>query len=801
MRELDGLRALARSLVHGDAEVDDLIQDTAVAALEHPPATDRPVRPWLATVLRNRWRMDRRESSRRRARELAVAPSDVVDVDAESSVARARTLERLSAALVALDEPFRTAVIRRYLDGETAAEIARALGVPAGTVRWRLATGLARLREALDAREPRWARMLVPFAAMPTSSSAVLKGALLVKLKTKLAILIALALLVGGAIVYVIHDRATPDRVAEPAPSNAPVVKPKRDAAIATMGAAIADPLPGQGRATVAEQSLPGGSIQGRVINWSSGDGVGGADLTFSGEAGATTVRSRDDGMFELVPPGPGHYTLAAVAAQGFLPYAPEYLHSTVRVTLVKDRAVAGITVFLFPALDYHGTVVDAAGKPVANAKVKLLGTPAGEQAIDRPATEWTSGADGTFTFHAADGAVLEAESGKQRGWAVLAQSTIITKRLLIKLGEAPARDLTITGHVVDSAGHAVPDVLVAANPAGNYDDARSTAFAISGVDGAFKLEHLDKDRYDLTGEAEDRAPSYLPKITGGAQNVTLVSDGGLVIAGTASTADGAAVPAYTLTVFRKDGARRDLVAARSIVDPGGRFSVHVQHGDYELIAAASGWAPSKPTAVTVESSVADVKLTVTVGGTLRGVVQAADNGQGIPYARVMREARGGGASAQPANAGTVTRADGTFELTGIPAGSISITIGADGFNPKIEAGMSVDDGGTIGPITFAMSRLVAGQEPQIELVGIGVALTADGDSLLVTKIFDGGGKAAGIVVGDRVVAVDGASVTDLGMDGAIAKIRGVEGTTVSVTLKRDDQLVQLLVTRRKIRA
>jgi len=175
MRELDGLRALARSLVHGDAEVDDLLQDTAVAALEHPPATDRPVKPWLATVLRNRWRMDRRESSRRHARELAVAPSDVVDADAASSVDRARTLERLSAALVALDEPFRTAVIRRYLDGETAAEIARALGVPAGTVRWRLATGLARLREALDAKEPRWARMLVPFAAMPAKSSAVWK--------------------------------------------------------------------------------------------------------------------------------------------------------------------------------------------------------------------------------------------------------------------------------------------------------------------------------------------------------------------------------------------------------------------------------------------------------------------------------------------------------------------------------------------------------------------------------------------------------------------------------------------------
>ena len=42
LRELDGLRSLARALVAGDADADDLLQDTALAALEHPPDTDRP---------------------------------------------------------------------------------------------------------------------------------------------------------------------------------------------------------------------------------------------------------------------------------------------------------------------------------------------------------------------------------------------------------------------------------------------------------------------------------------------------------------------------------------------------------------------------------------------------------------------------------------------------------------------------------------------------------------------------------------------------------------------------------------
>lgn len=809
IRELEGLRVLARSLVHGDAEVDDLLQDTAIAALEHPPELDRPVRPWLATVLRNRWRMDRREASRRKVREQAVAPTaDEQAVDSvDATVARARMLEKLAAALVALDEPFRTAVIRRYLDGESSADIARSLGVPAATVRWRLATGLERLRDALAKREQGWARVLLPFASVTKLSApplgSLVKGALLVKLKTKLVLLIALALLVGG-VVYV--TRGGGDADAPKAPVAQPQPTPVIEQVAAARPATSANPSPGQGKAVVEAATSPGGLAQGRVVNWSTGEGVGGADLTFSvvggtGDGGVTTVRTHDDGVFELAPPAPGRFTLAAIAAQGFLPYAPEYQHSTVSVTLIADRAVKGITVFLFPALDYHGVVVDAGGKPVPGAKVRLLGTPAGEQAIDKLQTEWTSDKDGGFVFHAADEAVLEAERAGKRGWAVLDQNVQLTHRMTITLGDAPARDQTIAGHVVDDSGAPVPDVLVGAMPNGNRDDTRNPAFSVSGPDGAFKLEHLDRGVYELTGHADDRAPVVVRDVKGGTQNVTLVCSNGLAVSGTAATTEGDPVPSFTLTVFVKDGARRELVAARSIVDPQGRFSVHVPKGELELIAAASGLAPSKPTSVTVETtSVKDVKLTVSIGGVLKGVVQGLD-GKPISRARVTREARGGGASAQPANAGTVTRADGTFELTGIPPGQFSVDLGAGGYNPKIEGGLSVEDGQSIGPFTYVLTPIVEGEQAQVELVGIGVALAADANGLIVNKIFDGGGKAAGMVVGDLVTAIDGLSTTELGMDGSIAKIRGVEGTTVSVTIKRGERTQELLVRRQKIRA
>jgi len=792
LQELDGLRALARSLVQGDADADDLLQDTAVAALEHPPATDhRPVRAWLAAVLRNRWRMDRRGAARRQARERAAALAEPDPADPAAGIGRARALEKLAAALVALDEPFRTAVIRRHFDGRSAAELARELGIPASTVRWRLRTGLARLRAALDDSSPRWQRAFLPFLGATvktkTSTAAVI------------AVLALLALLGGLAALWLTRARSPAPAVAtatHPPPAAAPA--PAARARAPAAAPPITDPLSAQTRATLAPGDAAGGLLAGRVVNWATGDGVGGAELTFTSDAGAATVRSRDDGGFELAPPAPGRFTLTAAAAPGFLPYAPELLHSTVHVALARGKGVRGITVFLFPALDYRGRVVDAHGAPAPEAHVRLLGTPAGEQMIDRLDTEWTTDRDGRFTFHAADGAVLEATRGAARGWAQLDGDAEITRQLTITLGDAPARDATITGRTIDPGGAPLADVLVRASPA-TPAATRSTAFATSGPDGSFTLRGLDRDVYDLEAEAEDRAPTALAGVPGGSRDITLTLDAGLAIAGRVLDGNGAPAPAYTLLVFRHDGVARRLIVARSLVDPRARFEVRVPGGSYELIASAPGWAPSAPTRATAGDT--DVTLTLSAGATLRGTVVDAADQRPIGHARIAREANSGGASIQPANAGTIARPDGTFELTGIPPGALSVTVTAPGFNSRIESGMTAGDGATLGPLTVGLTRIAEGEQPSTELVGIGIVFSADGDDLRVTRIIAGGGaEAAGIVVGDRVTAIDGLPVAPLGVDGAVSRIRGIAGTTITVTVRRGDQLLQLIVTRRKLR-
>lgn len=160
------LRQLARCLASDQVEVDDLVQETWLAALRSPPTPGRPPRPWLAEVARNLVRMGWRTASRRPTR----VPRDLDLVSDESAnadeVLERLQLQRALAALVCeLDEPFRTTITLRFYEGLATAAIAARLDVPPGTVRWRLAEGVRRLRAHLDehpaGRQGRWRLMVL----------------------------------------------------------------------------------------------------------------------------------------------------------------------------------------------------------------------------------------------------------------------------------------------------------------------------------------------------------------------------------------------------------------------------------------------------------------------------------------------------------------------------------------------------------------------------------------------------------------------------------------------------------------
>ena len=75
----------------------------------------------------------------------------------------------------------------------------------------------------------------------------------------------------------------------------------------------------------------------------------------------------------------------------------------------------------------------------------------------------------------------------------------------------------------------------------------------------------------------EGMAPARADRIRGGTHDLTIHLDAGKPLAGTVRTTAGDVIPAFTLLVLERQGSARDIVLARSIVDPAGRFAVRVR--------------------------------------------------------------------------------------------------------------------------------------------------------------------------------------------------------------------------------
>lgn len=191
------LRALAHRLVRDGDGADDLVQDTWVTTMHHPPERSESAKSWLAKVMLNRLRMRARSDGRRTAREQATLLIEDTDVPTQDVlVARADLQRKLVDLVLRLDEPYRTTVLLHYCEGVPLASIARTQDIPASTVRSRLKIALDQLREGLDAQTGGRKQWAVPLLAIP-------KGVLVAQKTSKLVAvaIVLLLLLVGGALL------------------------------------------------------------------------------------------------------------------------------------------------------------------------------------------------------------------------------------------------------------------------------------------------------------------------------------------------------------------------------------------------------------------------------------------------------------------------------------------------------------------------------------------------------------------------------------------------------------------------
>ncbi|MEY2410404.1 MAG: hypothetical protein QOF48_3074 [Verrucomicrobiota bacterium] len=146
-RYYDPLYRFALSLSHTQADAGDLVQETFLiwAAKGHQLKDKAKVKSWLFTTLHRLFLEKQRRHIRFPHLELAEA-------DAELPALEPEWINRLTAReivelLARVDAQFQPAVALFYLEDCSYKEIATILAIPLGTVKSRLARGLAQLKE------------------------------------------------------------------------------------------------------------------------------------------------------------------------------------------------------------------------------------------------------------------------------------------------------------------------------------------------------------------------------------------------------------------------------------------------------------------------------------------------------------------------------------------------------------------------------------------------------------------------------------------------------------------------------
>ena len=565
--------------------------------------------------------------------------------------------------------------------------------------------------------------------------------------------------------------------------------------------------------ATAVEDGNAGaGVLEGVVLSWETNEPVVGAEITFAHGESVSSAMTNLGGGFEFRAGEPGAYELAAVTAEGFLPFAPEWGHSSIRLEARPGLRIRDIVIHLRPAVELEGRVVDPEGRPVPGAEVVVLSASQGQSALAPMPDRFVTDDRGAFDLQSAPWALLEARrEGFAPGRARVDGPARRAGRLEIRLrpGEAASGEgAMIAGRVLDADGRPVEGALVASAPMFNRRRLANSAQALTDEGGEFLLEGLDRGRYTLRASAGGWAPGLRPGVPTGVEDVEIRLRRGALLRGTViNSSSGEPVPGFSIMVQANlGGIRRRTARTEAFFDAEGDFEITgLEPRVYDVVASSHGYARSEPVTVTLrEGDEAEVDLSLGRGGSARGRVTDEETGAPVVDAQISLEAAGSRRGTPvPVTARTVTDSGGDFELHGLTPGRRSLSVVADGYHRRLVTGLEVDESGELGPLTVELTPTAEGEDPGLELTGIGAVLSPRRTSLVIVRVVDTGGAAeVGLVPGDAVLWVDGQQVIDLGFTGAIERIRGPEGTTVRLTVRRaSGEEVEFTVPRRRIRS
>lgn len=460
------MRALAGELAADPNLADDIAQEAWLRTLRGSGPGSGRFRAWIAAVVRNLVTTHHRDRARRaRLATTARLATDDASEDPSAALARLEAHELLVAAVRALEEPYRTAILLRWFEGLPPRAIARRLDVPVRTVHTRLQRAMAHLRERLHARDPRWQAVLL-LTPLPGRAAA---ATFAMTTTTKLSLFAGACAAATAAFVFVPRHDPAPAQVADATAAARPrdaAPAPEPPAGVERQIAASAAP------AAEAPAEAPW-QLRGVALDLDARP-VANVAVTFTA-FGETSPRG------QATTSANGEFALSlAAAVPGNLDVEDRDWTAVYRAAL-WNRDVGELTLVLAPVAPVAGIVVDGTGRPLAGTNVSLIGTLPARSRFDRSLERAIEGQwqtrtrdDGTFEVARAPRLDPMQVHGRLAGYRS-AQATVVA-RTGVRL--ALPRAAMLEGRVLDHRG--LPIVAaVFCHPAG----------AMSEPDGTFRID------------------------------------------------------------------------------------------------------------------------------------------------------------------------------------------------------------------------------------------------------------------------------------------------------------------------
>lgn len=534
-----------------------------------------------------------------------------------------------------------------------------------------------------------------------------------------------------------------------------------------------------------------GGRVRGVVLSH-DGKPVADADVNMrsaTGERGWTdweNERTGADGRFEMVGVRAGRYKVSAS------PDSEPATEDPVEVE-IPDGGDATVEIRLVRGGSVVGSVVDETGQPVARVNVRARG-----------GKRWSWGEndssqtldDGSFEIKALRPGKYRVVASREVWWAGELRAPgkgdddEQGESVEVRAGETARVKLVvesqagvIRGRVVDGAGAAVTDAFVdaqresesAAASDGNAREAMRWGWSrtpmLTDTDGNFAIEKLSPGKYTVRAYRKGGGETLAEKVPVG-QSVTLTIRQTGSIAGTAKTAEGKVPDVMTVSISdTKTGFRRREQFFRS----GGEFTMRdLPAGSFNVSATATEGTGSATAQLAEGQAATGVAIALSARAGVTGRLVTADTGTPLPGFMIQVMPTGKPMSEMNTEFGNgnmppMSDADGKFEVKNAPAGRVQLMafpINMEGslyaFARKVvtlEGGRSTD----IGEVKVQKLRARPDDKPgdlgyEVKQPGA----DTDMEKMVLTVAVvrpDGPAAAAGMAVGDVIIAVDGQDV------------------------------------------